>query len=88
MDSTALGIDYALAMTDGVGPQGGLTDAELDGLAERFAEAANALSARIAAGEIGFMNIASDRAALDALRAVQAALHPELRDVLVLGIGG
>ncbi len=88
MDSTALGIDYALAMADSVGPQGGLTDGELDGLGERFAQAANALSARIEAGEIGFMNVATDRAALGALRAVHAALHPALRDVLVLGIGG
>jgi glucose-6-phosphate isomerase len=88
MTSRDLTIDYALAMADAVGPEGGLSDAELDALAPRFAAAVAELDERVNAGELGFWRLPGDRAALAEVERVRGALDPGVRDVLVLGIGG
>jgi len=87
MSATRVSLDYSLAMADAVA-DGGLGDAELDALAPRFAQASDAVHARCSAGELGFFDLPYERAALEQTRKVQATLCPELRDVLVLGIGG
>jgi glucose-6-phosphate isomerase len=83
-----ISIDYALAMADGVGPEAGLGDGELDALGERFEQAVAGVAARVASSELGFLNLPADSDALVEVRRVRDALHPDLRDVLVLGIGG
>jgi glucose-6-phosphate isomerase len=88
MTSRDISIDYALAMAEGVGPDSGLTDADLDSLREPFATGVASLAARVSSGELGFLNLADDRAPLAAVQRVRASLDPDLRDVLVLGIGG
>ena len=88
MASTRITLDYALAMAEGLGSDAGLTDAELDALAPRFAEVCSALLARTQRGEIGFLDLPRDTQALQRVREVQQQLDPGVRDVLVLGIGG
>jgi len=88
MTARDISIDYALAMAEGVGKDGGLTDAELDALQERFAAGISALSARVGSGELGFSKLPHERAALAEVQRVRAALDADLNDVLVLGIGG
>jgi glucose-6-phosphate isomerase len=88
MSVTALSIDYALAMAESIGSGGGVEDAELDALAPRFAAATERLFARTTSGELGFFDLPTQRSALEAVWRARAELHPGLRDVLVLGIGG
>jgi glucose-6-phosphate isomerase len=88
MTSTRITLDYALAMAEGLGDGAGLRDADLDELGPRFSDVCSALLARAASGEIGFLDLPSDRQALPRVREVRAALHRDVRDVLVLGIGG
>jgi glucose-6-phosphate isomerase len=88
MTSTRITLDYALAMAEGLGDGAGLRDADLDELAPRFTDVCSALLARTASGEIGFLDLPRDRQALTRAREVRAALHREVRDVLILGIGG
>ena len=84
-----ISLDYALAMSDGVGPEGGLTDAELDGLAaDRFRQAHAGVRARVDGGELGFWKLPTERAVLGEVARVRDALADSVSDVLVLGIGG
>jgi glucose-6-phosphate isomerase len=88
MASTRISLDYALSMAEGLGSDAGISDAELDALAPRFAKVAGALLERTQRGEIGFLDLPRDTQALARVREVQRALEPGVRDVLVLGIGG
>lgn len=88
MSASGITLDYALAMADGVGSEGGIADAELDALAPVFTEACQRLFRRVSGGELGFFELPTDRTALEAVFRVRNAMHPDLRDVLVLGIGG
>src|SRR5882672_1102694 len=88
MIPTRITLDYALAMAEGLGDGAGLRDSELDELGPRFADVCSALLARAASGEIGFLDLPRDAQALARVREVQKALHPGVRDVLILGIGG
>src|SRR5258706_15908036 len=88
MSATRITIDYALAMGEGIGEDAGISDAQLDELAPRFADACHALLQRTASGEIGFLDLPHDHSGLAQVRRVRASLSPDLSDVLVLGIGG
>jgi glucose-6-phosphate isomerase len=88
MTSNRITLDYALAMAEGLGSDSGLSDAELDALAPRFAQVCNALLERTARGELGFFDLPRDTQALARAAGVQQALDPGVRDVLLLGIGG
>ena len=88
MSVSGISIDYALAMTEGVGSKGGITDAELDALAPVFADANRRFLRRVRSGELGFFDLPGDQTALAEVLRVRGAMHSELHDVLVLGIGG
>jgi glucose-6-phosphate isomerase len=88
MQDSAVSIDYALAMAEGVGQLGGLRDDELDAERGSFADAQRAVSAKTASGQLGFWSLPTDATQLEQVRAVRRALPEHVTDVLVLGIGG
>ncbi|MFW5921648.1 MAG: glucose-6-phosphate isomerase, partial [Polyangiales bacterium] len=88
MTALPLKIDYALAMADGVGRAGGLTDDELGSEGPIVERSVRRVLDEVAAGRLGFWSLPSDRAALDAVDEWIGGLEEGIRDVLVLGIGG
>jgi glucose-6-phosphate isomerase len=86
--TTRITIDYSLAMADNVGAQGGVSEQELAQLEAQHARALPAVLARVDAGELGFLTLADDSSIVAQVREVRATLHPDSREVLVLGIGG
>ena len=88
MSTDAIAVDYALAMSDGIGPRGGLTDEELDAEAPAFERALRRVRDESASGVLGFWGLPRDRVTLAAVDRVVDALAGEVDDVLVLGIGG
>ena len=81
-------LDYALAMSDGVGLGGGITDQELDAEAEVFERTVRRVSGEADAGVLGFWGLPSDAATLAAVDRWVGGVGPSIQDVLVLGIGG
>ena len=88
MSTDAIAVDYALAMSDGIGPRGGLTDEELDAEAPAFERALRRVRDEASSGVLGFWGLPRDRVTLAAVDRVVDGLGGEVDDVLVLGIGG
>lgn len=88
MEENLIQIDYALAMADAVGTLGGLSEQELDNEASAFESAVRNVREQVDQGKLGFWKLPSDRELLGKVRKVKAALGFDVRDVLVLGIGG
>jgi glucose-6-phosphate isomerase len=88
MAESLISIDYALAMADGVGALGGLNEQDLDREAVAFERAVHAVREQVDKGKLGFWKLPSDRAMVEKVTEVKKALGSEIRDVLVLGIGG
>jgi glucose-6-phosphate isomerase len=71
------------------GVAGGIAVGDLERAAVTFAEAREAVMARHARGELGFLDLPADRALLELSVAAAHRLHERnVRDVVVLGIGG
>jgi len=85
---TRIAIDYALAMADAVGADGGVSEPELAHLEALHARALPAVMTRVDQGELGFLTLADDSNIVAQVREVRATLQPDARDALVLGIGG
>ncbi|MEZ4400483.1 MAG: glucose-6-phosphate isomerase [Kofleriaceae bacterium] len=66
----------------------GLTEADLDGRAAAAAAAVDAIAARRAAGEIGFMDLVDDRGPARACLDYARGLPADVDTMVVLGIGG
>lgn len=88
MSDSPISIDYGLCMADGVGSLGGLTDAELDAERPVFERAAQSVAAQVDNGALGFWRLPSNHDQLRQVRELRAGLPADIRDVLVLGIGG
>jgi glucose-6-phosphate isomerase len=86
--SLPLRLDYALAMDRGAGPEGGLSDADLDAYAPRFEAGLRAVLAAVEAGTLGFWKLPSEGAPRAAVEDFARTLPASITDVLVLGIGG
>jgi glucose-6-phosphate isomerase len=67
---------------------GGLTRAELDGLAAAATGAFEGFAARRSAGELGFADLPADAATADASLALARDLAARFENLVVLGIGG
>lgn len=83
-----IAIDYSLAMDEGLGGSGGLSEFELSGEAQVFERAAKRVVDEAAAGVLGFWSLPEDPSTLRAIEAHADALGDGVKDVLVLGIGG
>lgn len=83
-----LSLDYALAMADGIGERGGVTDAELEELRPDVERAVRRVTEKVDAGELGFWNLPQDRQTLERIDTWVAGVDDTITDVLVLGIGG
>ncbi|WP_428263930.1 glucose-6-phosphate isomerase [Haliangium sp.] len=87
MSSSKLDLDLTCLMDAGLGAAG-VSEAELDRMAEAAAQAVDTTLARRAAGEVGFLDLPDDhgpaREAMDYAR----SLPIEIDTMVVLGIGG
>lgn len=88
MTQNIVTLDYALAMADEVGAQGGLTAAQLDAEAPAFERAARRVLEEAQAGILGFFGLPADTATADAIDRYVTDLPEQITDVLILGIGG
>lgn len=88
MSDLPIRIDYALAMAGGLGPEHGVTDEQLDGMAPAVERGVHHVLERASAGELGFVDLPSDRRPLEAVERWVDELSEDAQEVLVLGIGG
>ncbi len=75
-------------MEAGLGDASGLRDADLDAVAGEFDLASERLRRRIESGDIGFWKLPKDASARRAVHELADRLAGDVREVLVLGIGG
>ncbi|MEO8606011.1 MAG: glucose-6-phosphate isomerase [bacterium] len=80
-------LDASGMLSEAVGADG-LTRADLEALAPRAAEAARALAAKRAAGELPMFDLAQEPAALSRISALAREVREEIDALVVLGIGG
>lgn len=88
MEENLITVDYALCMADAIGTLGGLSEQELDNEASAFEAAVRNVREQVDKGKLGFWKLVSDRELLGKVGKVKAELGPDVRDVLILGIGG
>lgn len=88
MTALPIRIDYALAMADGVGARGGITDEQLDAEAPSVERAVRRVLDEASAGVLGFWSLPHDRTCQAAIERWVDSLGDRCTDVLVLGIGG
>lgn len=81
-------LDYTNMMTDAVGPETGISDAELGGLQARTREIHGRIADRRNHGELPFFDLPDDRRLVDDMLALAADIRSSCDDVVVLGIGG
>lgn len=80
-------IDYALSMAAGIG-NAGLSDSELAGETQAVERAVQHVTQEVAAGRLGFWNLPGDSSLCAKVKHAGEALIRDVRDVVVLGIGG
>ena len=81
-------LDYALAMADGVGGRGGLSEPELEAETTAFARAQRRIVEEVAAGRLGFFGLPKERGTLAEIETYVAGLDEDIEHVVLLGIGG
>jgi glucose-6-phosphate isomerase len=87
MSKFQLELDVTGLMEAGAGPAG-VSEAELDRLAERAAEAVDITLGKRERGEIGFLDLPDQRDVARQAMDMARALPPEIDTMVVLGIGG
>ena len=80
-------LDYSLAMSEAIGPKGGLDEPGLRASEESVSRAVAGVLKRATSGELGFFHAAADRTIVREIEALLRDLPPH-REILVLGIGG
>ena len=88
MSDSPITIDYGLCMAEGVGPLGGLQNAELEAERPAFSRAAQHIASQVANASLGFWELPENREQVAHVRAVYHRLPQAIADVFVLGIGG
>lgn len=86
--SSRLTIDYRNALASAVGDEHGISEAELDEIAPRIAEAHERIMSEHGAGEQRWMNLPDDTPLADEIEAFATAARERYRDFILIGIGG
>ncbi|MFT3922870.1 MAG: glucose-6-phosphate isomerase [Myxococcales bacterium] len=88
MTADRIRIDYALAMSEGVGAGGAPSAEVLAAEQDAFAAALKRVMAAVDGGVLGFWKLPDDLAQADDSERLAQKLGQDIDDVLVLGIGG
>ena len=87
-DTGEIRYDTTNVMADRVGPENGLSDAELAAIAPRVAGHHDALLAERKAGRLPFLDLPHARDTVDAIETFAASARGRFENLVVLGIGG
>jgi glucose-6-phosphate isomerase len=86
--SARLRIDYANAMAGAVGPEHGLTDADLDGIAAKVSQEVRRIWSEYEGGEQRWMGLPDDTALADEIQTFAQEAIAQYDDFVLVGIGG
>ena len=81
-------LDYTNMMADAVGPEQGISEAELSGFAPRCREIYDRIDNQRKAGELPFFDLPFDRNIVTEINELASLVRDRFDDVVVLGIGG
>ncbi|MDH4008748.1 MAG: hypothetical protein OEU35_11840, partial [Desulfuromonadales bacterium] len=81
-------LDYTNMMADAIGPEYGVTDAELDELAEKAKEHHRQIQLRRNSGELAFYDLPDQAEAVAEILSFARQVQDNFDDLIVLGIGG
>jgi glucose-6-phosphate isomerase len=84
----ALTLDYTHLLAGAVGPEHGLTEADIDNHAGRTKRIHAELRARRDSGELGFYTLPQDKAGAEAIKVQARRVRENFDTFVVLGIGG
>lgn len=87
MSKSVLSLDMTGLMDAGIGA-GGISESDVDRMAERAAAAVDITMKKRQSGEVGFLDLPEDRATVRQAMDYARQLPPEIDTMVILGIGG
>lgn len=84
----SISLDYTNMMSDTVGAEYGLLDAEIDGLCERTREIHRSIQSRREHGELPFFDLPYDSETVEEMLVLARKIQDDFDNLVVLGIGG